>query len=223
MSGAAENGTEFCGVDLAWMQAMWRDCADREAQLVIFQDMTRASPADILTALGEDPETVIAPMNHRGRWTPKEDEFLLRSAADGISDRAIADFLGCSEKNVQARFVNLRKKGVRVPARRRGKPGLPVTAEEKPADKPEEVREEVPEKIPREAPEKVPEEEPERAGGAAVSHTDECLTGILEEILALTRAEEELLSALVAVRARKAEIRDGLRGMMELLGGDEDG
>lgn len=88
----------FYGVDRGWMQAQWRDCRDKAAQLAIFRDMTdrKATVQEILDAVGE-PE-YCGPIGPRKRtyhsFTPEEDARIEQMANAGKTDVEIGDALG---------------------------------------------------------------------------------------------------------------------------------
>lgn len=98
----------FRGIDLEWMRAQWRDCADKDAQLTIFKDMTGERKAVILHALGEDPEAWIAGKTWR-KWTPEEEARLMEMKDAGRANGEIADALGREVRAVNARIGQLRK------------------------------------------------------------------------------------------------------------------
>lgn len=325
MSGAAENGTQFHGVDLGWMQAMWRDCSDKGKQLGIFRDMVgkKVTVKEILDAVG-DP-SYCGPMCEAKRvhkkYTAEDDQQIAAMAAEGKTNREIAEAMDVSVKAAGSKVLQLRKSGVDIPERPRERKLQEEVPGEEPEDVPEKVPEKVPEVIPEEVPEKIREEAPEEVPGeepeeipAAVpgedpgsciipqkkntgrwtpeedeylirsagegmtdkaigdflnrgekavavrfvalrkrgvrvperkrggdhrqrhtaapeeageaSGTEACLSGIRQEVLELRRAEEDLTAALIAVRARKAEIRLALAGFIEMMyteGGGGDG
>ncbi len=103
---------KFYGVDLGWMQAQWRDCADKAEQLKIFRDMTggKATVQQILEAVGE-PDYMGPEVSKRDyrRWTPEEEETVARMLAENRSTREIADAVGRSEKKVQFKIARIRK------------------------------------------------------------------------------------------------------------------
>lgn len=111
---------KFRGVDLGWMQAQWRDCADRGEQMKIFKDMTGATKGEILVALGESKEA--GPQRSgRGEYLPEEKEIIVRMACEGRSPQEIADALGRStSKAISAQMTKLRAQGYNIPRFQRG-------------------------------------------------------------------------------------------------------
>ena len=107
----------FHGVDLGWMQAQWRDCADKAAQLAIFRDMTggKATIQQILEAVGEPdymgPEIVEL---KSGRFAPEEDETIIRMFRAGATCPEIGAALNRNSVAITNRIFILRKKGVRI-------------------------------------------------------------------------------------------------------------
>lgn len=102
---------------LDWMQGQWRDCADREAQMRIFRDMTRAPVEEICAALGEDPAPWIKAKKTYRKWTQEEDDILETMVCHGVSASDIAEALGR-----QVRAVNCRISQLKIVV-----PGKPVT------------------------------------------------------------------------------------------------
>lgn len=111
----------FHGVDLGWMQAQWRDCANKRMQLKIFRDMTGAKNPEILMALGEDPKMEFPPMKHAGTWSKEEDEYLLKAVSEGKTDREIAAEIGRGVNAVSVRLNGMRRRGIEVPQRENAK------------------------------------------------------------------------------------------------------
>lgn len=95
---------------LGWMQAQWRDCADREAQLNIFRDMTGETYTTILTALGEDPAQFPKFTTRKvyRKWTPEEDERLRAMVGEGVPAGRIAEALGRQVRAVNCRIAQLK-------------------------------------------------------------------------------------------------------------------
>ena len=110
-------GATFHGVDLGWMQAQWRDCADKAAQLAIFRDMTggKATIQQILEAVGEPdymgPEIVEL---KSGRFAPEEDETIIRMFRAGKTCGEIGAALNRKSVAITNRIFILRQKGVRI-------------------------------------------------------------------------------------------------------------
>lgn len=106
------------GVDIDWMQAQWRDCADKGAQLEIFRDMTgrKATIQQILDAVG-DPAycgpTVKVKRKYE-RYTEADEETIIRMAAEGATNKTIGDALGKSEDSISMKITSMRKKGIEV-------------------------------------------------------------------------------------------------------------
>ncbi len=107
----------FHGVDLDWMQAQWRDCADKAKQLEIFCDMVgpKVTVQEILEAVGEPeycgPEIVEL---KSGRFAPEEDETIIRMFRAGATCPEIGVALNRNGAAITNRIFNLRKKGVRI-------------------------------------------------------------------------------------------------------------
>jgi len=112
----------FHGVDLGWMQAQWRDCADKAAQLKIFQDMTGKAPVEkILEAVG-DPDykgPAEPPKREYRRFTEEDDALIVRMKAEGCTNKKIGEALNRSTKAVSVRIAQMRGKGVEVPGPKR--------------------------------------------------------------------------------------------------------
>ena len=104
------------GVDIDWMQAQWRDCADKGAQLEIFRDMTgrKATIQQILDAVGDPAYCGPTVKRKYERYTEADEETIIRMAAEGATDKAIADALGKSEKSVGFKIHAMRKNGIDV-------------------------------------------------------------------------------------------------------------
>lgn len=98
---------------LDWMQGQWRDCADREAQLNIFRDMTGETYTAILTALGEDPAQFPKFTTRKvyRKWTPEEDERLLQMRRDDVDCERIAELMGRGLQSIYSRLKKLRSTG----------------------------------------------------------------------------------------------------------------
>ena len=92
---------------LGWMQAQWRDCADRAAQLSIFRDMTRAPVEEICAALGEDPAQWIKAKKTYRKWTREDDAELARMVGEGVPAGQIAEALGRQVRAVNCRIAQL--------------------------------------------------------------------------------------------------------------------
>lgn len=121
---------EFHGISLSWMQAQWRDCADKDEQLKIYQDMTGASAEEIIAVLEPDfTPRAFARRNKNKPWTPEDDARLLEMKAAKVREADIASRLGRPFNAVHARYGLLRKE-----ARRK---------EEREAEKGEEVEEKI--------------------------------------------------------------------------------
>lgn len=124
MIGIETDAALFYGVDLGFMQAQWRDCADKGKQMQIFRDMTgrKATVQEILDAVG-DP-TYCGPLAEakRGykRYTPEEDARILEMVAEGLSNSQIGDAFGVDASSINFRLTKLRKRGVEIPERKRG-------------------------------------------------------------------------------------------------------
>lgn len=93
---------------LGWMQAQWRDCADRAAQMRIFRDMTRAPVEEICEALGEDPAPWIKAKKTYRSWTPEEDAKLARMVGESVPAGQIAETLGRQVRAVNCRIAQLK-------------------------------------------------------------------------------------------------------------------
>ena len=93
---------------LGWMQAQWRDCADRAAQLSIFRDMTRAPVEEICAALGEDPAQWIKAKKTYRKWTREDDAELARMVGEGLPAGQIAEALGRQVRAVNCRIAQLK-------------------------------------------------------------------------------------------------------------------
>ena len=93
---------------LGWMQAQWRDCADRAAQLSIFRDMTRAPVEEICAALGEDPAQWIKAKKTYRKWTREDDAELARMVGEGVPAGQIAEALGRQVRAVNCRIAQLK-------------------------------------------------------------------------------------------------------------------
>lgn len=109
-------GATFHGVDLGWMQAQWRDCADKAAQLAIFRDMCgKATIQQIIEAVGEPdymgPEIVEL---KSGRFAPEEDETIIRMFRARATCPEIGAALNRNSVAITNRIFILRKKGVRI-------------------------------------------------------------------------------------------------------------
>ena len=105
------------GVDLGWMQAQWRDCADKAAQLAIFRDMTggKATIQQILEAVGEPDYMGPEPVKRKyERYTEEDEDLIVRMAAEGATDKTIADALGKTEGSVSVKITAMRRKGIDV-------------------------------------------------------------------------------------------------------------
>ena len=102
---------------LGWMQAQWRDCENRAAQMRIFRDMTRAPVEEICAALGEDPTPWMSGRKTYRKWTPEEDAELARMVGEGVPAGQIAETLGRQVRAVNCRIAQLK---IAVP-------GKPVT------------------------------------------------------------------------------------------------
>lgn len=106
MTGIETDAVLFHGVDRGWMQAQWRDCRDKAAQLAIFRDMVgrNVPPQEILDAVGE-PE-YCGPMEpvkrEYRRWTPEDDARIAEMAAEGMTDKQIADALEAVAETLRA-------------------------------------------------------------------------------------------------------------------------
>ena len=106
--GKKMNEEEFHGISLHWMREMWRDCKDREEQLVIFRDMTGAGTDEILQALGTDWKSKRKERaGSRRPWTVEEEEKLREMKAAGIREKEIAAELGRTMNAVHARWCIL--------------------------------------------------------------------------------------------------------------------
>ena len=103
---------------IGWMQAQWRDCADRAAQMRIFRDMTRAPVEEICAALSEDPaqfaKLAARVKVYRG-WTPEEDAQLLQMRRDDVDCARIAELMGRGLQSIYSRLKKLRSTGA-IPA-----------------------------------------------------------------------------------------------------------
>lgn len=138
-------GGKFRGVDFGWMQAQWRDCADKDEQMKIFRDMTGATKGEILVALGEAKEAGPKRTGHCG-YLPEEKEAIVRMACEGRTPQEIADALGRSSANaILIQIKKLRAEGIDIPRFHRGRrkrkaadPSLPEVAEPAPVPKPSE-------------------------------------------------------------------------------------
>lgn len=185
----------FHGVNVGWMQAQWRDCADKPTQLKIFRDICgkKATVQQILEVVGEPeycgPE---APAKRTyERYTKEDEETILRMAAEGATDKAIADALGKSEGSITVKITAMRKKGIEV---RRGK-----KAEEKPL---------LP-VFPR-------TEEPEKERGLTV---DGAMTVIESALNALYQKEKKLCDELNKVHAEMNQYRRRIGDLLAMAGG----
>ena len=138
-------GRIFRGVDFGWMQAQWRDCADKDEQMKIFRDMTGATKGEILVALGEAKEAG-PKKTGRGEYLPEEKEAIVRMACEGRTPQEIADALGRSTaKAISIQMTKLRAQGIDIPRFQRGgrkrkaaDPSLPAVTEPDPVPKPSE-------------------------------------------------------------------------------------
>ena len=138
-------GGKFRGVDFGWMQAQWRDCADKTEQMKIFRDMTGATKGEILVALGEAKEAGPKRTGHCG-YLPEENDTIVRMACEGRTHQEIADALGRSSANaISVQMAKLRAQGIDIPRFQRGgrkrkaaDPSLPAVAEPAPVPKPSE-------------------------------------------------------------------------------------
>ena len=105
---------QFHGISLGWMQAQWRDCADKDEQLKIFIDMTGATADEIIAEL--EPEFIpraSARRNKNKPWTPEEDARLLEMKAAKVREADIASRLGRPFNAVHARYGLLKKEARR--------------------------------------------------------------------------------------------------------------
>lgn len=199
----------FYGIDLGWMQAQWRDCADKGKQMQIFRDMTgrKATVQEILDAVG-DP-AYCGPMGaaKRGyrRYTPEDDALIIRMAAEGRTNAEIGEALGVDESAICTRITRMRKRGVEISERKRGGAPRPKPV---PAAKPvpvEIVGDPDPEGVP------VPSE---------VSFTG--LEQAREELAALIGEEQSLRAQLKEVGERIARYRKALSELLSMAGGGLD-
>lgn len=117
------NEKEFHGVDLDWMKAQWRDCKDKDEQLIIFRDMTGATEREIIGVLepGYCPER--KPFNSNTKWTEEEDARLLSMRKAGKTCKEIAAELKRSMAAVQSRYILIKNHDAED-----GEPGI-ITAE----------------------------------------------------------------------------------------------
>lgn len=185
----------FHGVDRGWMQAQWRDCADKAAQLKIFRDMCgkKVTVQQILEAVGEPeycgPE---APAKRTyERYTKEDEETILRMAAEGATDKTIADALGKTERSIAVKITSMRKKGIEI---RRGK-----KAEEKPL-----------------VPVFQRSEDPDRERGLTANGA---MTVIESALTALYQKEKKLCEELNKVHAEMNEYRRRIGDLLALAGG----
>lgn len=174
---------------IGWMQAQWRDCADREAQMRIFRDMTRAPVEEICAALGEDPAPWIKAKKTYRKWTPEDDAELARMVGESVPAGQIAEALGRQVRAGNCRIAQLK---LRMP------PAEPEPVGD--AQEPE--------------PGKTEKKEKKRArnpGG-----WDKAAE---EEILALLEYEERILTELEVVRGQIAQRRERLAELLSIAGG----
>lgn len=197
---------KFHGVDLGWMQAQWRDCADKGKQMQIFRDMTgrKATVQEILDAVG-DP-AYCGPMcaAKRGyrRYTPEDDAEILRMVAEGLSNSQIGDAFGVDASSINFRLTKLRKRGVEIPARKHA-----FGRKAKPAEEPEEKSVPVPDK--------------------AQSAHEEWLPGYVSgglrqaeaELTALMKEGKDLEARLEEVKAQIGAFRKSLSDLLAMAGG----
>lgn len=201
---------KFHGIDLGWMQAQWRDCADKGRQLEIFRDMTgrKATVQEILDAVG-DP-AYCGPMGAVKReyrqYTPEDDAEIIWMAAAGYTDKAIADALDRNEKAINFRVNLLRKRGADIPKRKTGCPPKPKAG---PAEEPvpvEIVGDPDPEGVP------VPSE-------VSITASFDGLEKAREELAALIGEEQSLRAQLKEVGERIARYRKALSELLSMAGG----
>lgn len=197
----------FHGVDLGWMQAQWRDCADKAEQLAIFRDMVggKATVQQILEAVGE-PEycgPIAARVGKYTPWTPEEDEEVIRMVGEGKGDKEIAAALGRKTYSVRKHIQYLRKRGKAVPYR------VQKAAEPEGAE-PEPVAADVPDEYPEGS--ALPLEVGDLPGAEALETVGQTLRALLDE-------EEMLCAQCRVVQDMIGEYRRRLGEMLALAGG----
>jgi hypothetical protein len=199
----------FHGIDVSWMQAQWRDCADKAEQLKIFRDIfgKKVTVQEILDAVG-DP-TYCGPMDPPKRvyrrYTAEDDALIIRMAAEGRTNAEIGEALGVAESAIFTRITRMRKRGVEIPERKRGGAPKPKAG---PAEEPvpvEIVGEPDPEGVP------VPSE---------VSFTG--LGQAREELDRLLAEEDSLRVRLQEVTAQIGAFRKALSELLSMAGGGLD-
>ena len=233
--GKRMNEEEFHGISLHWMREMWRDCKDREEQLVIFRDMTGAGDEEILQALGTDWKSKRkVRAGSRRPWTAEEEEKLREMKAAGIREKEIAAEMGRTMNAVHARWCILHPeaygKAEDLPEETVGA----AEAEEAFPAVPEPDAETVGAQEAEEAFPAVPEPDAETVGAAEEEEAvlqiiepeedmkpdSEALFAAVGEYIGILRAKEAVLQAeLDAVRAELEMYRRRLRDLIELAGG----
>lgn len=184
----------FRGVDLGWMQAQWRDCADKPEQLRIFRDMTGATIQEILDAIG-DPGYCGPIGGKRGykRFSAEDDATILRMIADGATNKEIGDAIGRTDTVVGFRITSLRKRGVEIPAR-------PHSFKKKAETLPEPQAAAVPERT-----------EPAK--------TFPALDGVGEELRRMIAERDELRVRLASIEEDIEKYKAGLAELLSAAGG----
>ncbi|MBR4184312.1 MAG: helix-turn-helix domain-containing protein [Clostridia bacterium] len=189
---------KFHGVDRGWMQAQWRDCRDKAAQLAIFRDMCpKATIQEILDAVGE-PE-YCGPMETRlgSAWTAEDEARIVRMAADGRTNAEIGAALGRSASTVGNRISVMRRRGIAV-ARGAGPERDSPSADSADSS----------------VGEAGGEYRPDGAGDDI-----DFFDAIEGELKLLTRREEELCAELESVRGEIALYRDKIGALLAMAGG----
>lgn len=197
------------GVDIDWMQAQWRDCADKGKQLEIFRDMTgrKATVQEILDAVGDPAYCGPIGAAKRGyrRYTPEDDALIIRMAADGRTNAEIGEALGVNESAIYTRITRMRKRGVEIPERKRGGAPKPKAG---PAEEPVPV-----EIVGDPDPEGVPV--PSEVSFAGLEQARQELNRLLVE-------EDSLRVRLQEVKAQIGAFRKSLSDLLAMAGGGLD-
>ena len=198
---------KFYGVDRGWMQAQWRDCADKAEQLKIFRDMVggRVPVQEILDAVGE-PEYCgpLAPEKRNYRcWTSKDDERIAELVREGRTYSEIAAEFGVKSGNIGWRISWLRSRGMIPPSE--NTEGKTEKADTEPEDVPEK-----PDAYPDGG--ALPLEIGDLPGADALETVGQTLRALLDE-------EEMLCDRVAVVRDTIAAYRERLRELLAMAGG----